>query len=231
MASLKAPPRFHVNMKNHRTLPVANFTCYGIHDEDSYDIQILRSYVNEMIELKRFMVYVVGDTIDSLVMWRGQVKIGNKDLPLHSMIAFFGGIYVVERTHLIPGCFFLSIAWIMAASGIQRQQHPSPWHRTNSFVYYLSVFFGFKYHLSRQQKLIRPMENHKEAFNFESNWSQRIETDIAVVWKKWDLQNEMDRIGNEDLNTEESKAPTDPLLIALEQLKPRLFPIQLRLRG
>ena len=90
MSALQATPRHHVNMKSHRTLPVANFTCYGNHDEDCYDVQLLRSYVNEMIELKRLLVYAVGDSISSLIMWRGQVKVGSKHLPLHSLLAFFG---------------------------------------------------------------------------------------------------------------------------------------------
>ncbi len=222
-------PRFHVNMQYEKSLPVANFTCYGQHNEDNYDIQLLRSYVNEMIQLKRLLFYAVGDAAKSLVMWKGQVKLFGKDLPLHSACAFLSAMYVIERPHLLPGYFFISIAWIMLASMLCRTQHPSPWQKVPSFYHYLHILI--KGEAPKKRTTILTMENHKEAEEFEANWEHRIKTDLDASWKAWELQLEMDRIGNEDLNTEETKTLTDPLAIALENLKPRLFPIQKRLRG
>ena len=77
-------------MRSRKSLPVANFTTFGMHNEDHYDVKILRCYVNEMIELKRFFYYAVEDTFKSLILWRGQVKVGDTLLPLHSAIAFLG---------------------------------------------------------------------------------------------------------------------------------------------
>ena len=229
MAALKPLPRFHVNMKSKKTLPVANFTCYGSHNEDNYDIQLLRSYVNEILELKRFLVYAVADSINSLIMWRGQVQVGDVCLPLHSAFAFFSGIYVIERLHLIPGCFFLTIAWMMMASMTYRLKHPSPWQTTTSFFDYLSILLNGK--SLGKRTVIKSMENHEQAAKHEANWDHRIKTDMDAAWKAWELQLEMDQIGNEDLNTTENKASADPIALALASLKPRLFPIQKRLEG
>ena len=242
-----------------QTLPVANFTVYGTHNEDHYDIQLLRDYINEIIEVKRFLVYAIGDSFSSLMMWRGQVKVGSCYLPIYSFVAFFGGIFIVERPHLLPGCFFLTIAWIMLASMMNRLQHPSPWHKTNSFVDYLSMLRNEK--LSKRKTVIKRMENHEEAEKYEANWDHRIKSDVDAAWKVWDLQLEMNEIGNEDMNTEVKKKSADPLgkmnvealansktlcipccthqvtftllstALALQSLKPRLFPIQVRLKG
>ena len=162
-------------------------------------------------------------------MWRGQVKIGGKHLPVHSAIAFFGGTYVIERPHLLPGCFFLTISWIMLASMTYRIQHPSPWHKTNTFMHYLSILVHGK--STDQQAVIEPSTtNHEEAVRYKANWEHRMKTDYDASWKEWELQMEMDRIGNEDLNTEHKKNAVDPISIALETLKPKLFPMQCRLR-
>jgi len=228
LASLKPYPRFHINMRSRKSLPVANFTTFGMHNEDHYDVKILRCYVNEMIELKRFFYYAVEDTFKSLILWRGQVKVGDTLLPLHSAIAFFGSIYVIEHPHLLPGCFFLSIAWIMLASLNNRIEHPSPWHRSFSFLHYLNILIHGKSTSTLTE--IKSMEGHEETMKFEANWANRMKTDLDAINHAWSLQQEMDRIGNEDLQTEEKKTSTDPLHIALSGLSSRLFPIQKMLR-
>jgi hypothetical protein len=209
LAALRPTPRLHVNMQNSDILPVANFTCYGTHDEEHYDVHLLRSYVNEMIEMKRFLVYVVWDSVGSLIMWRGQVEFGKIHLPLHSLLAFFGGIHLVENLHQLPAFSFFFIAWGMIASCTNRQRHPSPWHRTNSFFYYLMVLLSKK-GSPQKQTIISEMENHENALQFEKNWSNRISTDMDVAMKQLTLQDETDRIGNENFNTKQSQE-LDPL--------------------
>lgn len=228
LQSLQPAPRFHVNMKKRMSLPVAKYTCFGAHNNEEFDITLMRSYVNEMLELKRFLKYAINDSISSLVMWRGQVKVGKYFLPLHSATAFFGGMYIIERPHMIPGCFFLSIAWVMLASLNSRIEHPSPWERTLPFTHYLSLLIWGKSPLSHDE--IRPMQCQRESCRFIENWETRIKTDLDAVNKKWELQLEMDKIGNEDLQTEEQKNSADPIEIAKAKMSPWLFPMQLRLR-
>lgn len=211
LAALQPMPKLHVNMKCEKTLPVANFALYGDHNEDKYDIQLLKSYVYEMLDLKRDMKYVVKDSLSSLVMWRGQVKISEKIyLPIHSMIAFTVGTYVIERPHLLPSCFFLSLAWIMLASMTYRHCHPSPWHHTINFTDYFNMLTE-RSSSSERKTEIRKSYNKNEIEKFVCNWEHRLKTDYDASWKEWELQLEMDRIGCEDLNTEEKKKiSTDP---------------------
>jgi hypothetical protein len=228
--SINPAPRFHVNMQKKQSLSVANFTCFGSHNEDKDDITLLRSYVNEMLELKRFLLYAINDAFTSLIMWRGQLQVGKLMIPANSAMAFFGGIYVVENPHLIPGCFFLTIAWIMIASLNSRMHHPNPWHRTMPFSYYLSLAILGK--ANSPQVEIKPMEFDEQSTKYEINWQTRIETDLNAVNKRWELQLEMDKIGNENLETQEKirKVSADPVAIAMESLASRLGPMQRRLR-
>ena len=228
MASLKPAPRFHVNMQKKMTLPVANFTCFGSNNEDNYDFNLIRSYVNEMLEMKRFLTYAIHDAVTSLMMWRGQVKIGSVYVPLHSSLAFFGGIYVIERPHLIPGCFFLSIAWVMLASLNTRLQHPSPWCQTRSFSHYLFLLMNGSPSIPVEQ--INSNQFKEESLKYEAYWETRIQTDLEAINKRWELQLEMQRIGNEDLQTEEKGNLADPIAMAKKSISTWLFPIQRRLR-
>ena len=54
------------------------------------------------------------------------------------------------------------------------------------------------------------MENHENAVQFERNWTNRIATDMDVATKQLTLQDETDRIGNENFNTKQSQE-LDPL--------------------
>ena len=95
------------------------------------------------------------------------------------------------------------------ASLTDRCQHPSPWRRTNGFLYYLCILRTGQ--APEKATVIYPNENETEAEQFEENWSHRIKTDYDAAWKAWELQLKMDHIGNEDLNTEEKKSTADPL--------------------
>ena len=64
---------------------------------------------------------------------------------------------------------------------------------------------------SSERTEIRKSYNKNEIENFVCNWEHRLKTDYDASWKEWELQLEMDRIGCEDLNTEEKKKiSTDP---------------------
>lgn len=199
------------------------------YNEDFYDIKLLRSYVNEILELKRFLFYAVGDACHSLIMWNGQVQVGNLFLPLHSVFAFLTGVYIVERPHLIPGYFFICIAWIMFATMIQRIQHPSPWKRTLPFYYFLSILiYGNDAVMDHDD--IPAYQGHDENEKFDDYWSNRILKDFDMSNKIWEIQKEIEQLGNQDLHTKEKKVDYDPLTAVLSSLSDRLFPIQLRLR-
>ena len=182
---------------------------------------LLRSYINEIFDYKQSVSYSIGDSFSSLVFWRGQVKVGYLNLPLHSAIAFFIGIYAVERPHLLPSLIFLGIALAMLANMTARAQHPSPWRRCISFWHYLTILRNDRPPLSVRK--IRAGEGSKEAEAYEGAWIRRIEADTEAAAKQWQLQQELNEIGNERIETKDESFHIDPLA--------RLLPYQLRIAG
>mmetsp|Transcript_13045 Transcript_13045/g.20259 ORF Transcript_13045/g.20259 Transcript_13045/m.20259 type:complete len:672 (-) Transcript_13045:878-2893(-) len=211
MSTLKPRPNLHTNIEDDAHLAVARFACYGKHDEDVYDMMFIWYYIKEILDIIKFSRFAISDAIGSLIMWRGQVKVRDMYLPVHSAIAFVGGIYFIERPHLLPGCFFLSLAWLMLASMIHRQQNPSIWHKTNSFFYYLAVLLNMK--PTTNKTVIKSMENAENAAIYEANWEHRINFSQEIGRKNRDLNYEVERIGNEKLSDEHKKkwAQKDPL--------------------
>lgn len=213
MTSVFKPlPNLHVNIEDDSHLAIARFTCSGKHDEDVYDIMFVWFYIKEILDIIKFSRFAISDAIGSLIMWRGQVKIGRFHLPLHSAIAFLGGSYVIERPGLLPGCYFLCLAWFMLALLIHRQQHPSVWHKTNSFLYYFAVLLGIK-KKKENRTVIKPMENAEGAAIYEANWEHRIAFSQEIGIKTRDMNYEVERIGNTSLSDDKAAKTSysDPL--------------------
>ena len=130
---LKPSPQFNANTQREMILSITNFTCYGNHNEDCYDVKFLWCYINVIFELKLFLSYSVAVTFRSLIMWNGQVKVRPLCLSLH-LACVFCGIYLVKRSYLLPGLFLLRSAWMMIASMNGISHHPSPWQRRPIFL-------------------------------------------------------------------------------------------------
>ena len=157
------------------------------------------------------------------------MQVGKMHLPLHSAVAFFGGIYLVERPHLLPGFFFLGIAWIMIFNMNLRSRHPDPWNRSLTFSYFFSILLTGEPPISYTK--IDKYEGHEDKVRYDLNWKNRIDTDLDAANRAWELQEEMNKVGNEELHTAEEKVEHDPVAIAMNSLASRLFPMQKRLRG
>jgi len=206
----------------------------------------MKAHLSELSHHYTSLSYAISDTFDSLTMWRGQVTITvfglSLCLPLHSAIAFFGGLHLVDRPHLLPASLFLSVAWISLACMNKRIDHPSPWRRTFSFMHYLSILFYNKpssttpYQSSsidncihKDQQLIRVDEGHKETLLIEQAWQKRLAANLDQANEAYYLQEELNQIKNMDWRTKENKL--DPVSKAFEVLAPGLYPLQGRLRG
>ena len=179
--------------------------------------------------MKRFLFYALGDSFDSLLMWRGQVQVGSTVLPLHSAIAFLSGIYVVERPHLAPGFFFFTLAWAMIASMAHRRHHPSPWQRVKPFSYFLSILLSGRSFIT--SPLIEEGTGHEETLILNANWKNRIETDIDAVWKKWELDQELEKVAKQIVHTQEKKVIGTPVDLLLAPLESYILPQQVKLQG
>lgn len=202
MAALGPRPKFHVNVHKEKSFSVVHYTCFGEYGDDKeekFDLTVLKSYVNELLEYKSILKYCLSDAFLSLIFWRGQVKVGEVLLPIHSFLFFYAGITLVERPYLAPSFFLLSVAWIMLATQTQRNQHPSPWNRCRSFADYVEVLHHGTSLLSTRP--INPHEGAKEAEAFEKEWSDRIKKDLKFAATQAAMQAEISSIGNDSIQT------------------------------
>ena len=220
--SRKPMPRIHVNVKKPKSLAVAQYTLHGDIDESKYNMTLLRSHVNEIMEYKRRVSYTIADSVRSLIFWRGQVKVGSVKVPLHSLGAFVIGTWVVERPHLWPSFLCIFVAWVMMANYTTRRSHPFPWKQCTSMSDFLAVICkgGHRATFSR----ILPQEGAEAARQMEEAWKHRLESDFDKANKEWEMQRQLVSIGEERIHTDEAKIKLDPL-------EKWLFPIQQRLCG
>ena len=193
LAAGKARPTMYVNVAKEKTFRVVRYTCFGEYDNpEEFSTTLTRSYVNEILEYKRTIGYVIYDTFKSLVLWRGQVEIFSVMLPLHSLIFFVGSSRLVETPQLIVPYSLLGIAWIMLANLTIRRQHPSPWHRPLSFLDYLNVLRTGK--SSTPIKHIKEFEGAEAAKAYELALTKRVDKDLKMAMKKAELLKEISDI-------------------------------------
>jgi hypothetical protein len=207
LAALAPRPKFHVNVYKEKSLRVVRYTCFGEYGDDNngekFDLTVMRSYVNEVLEYKDTLLYCIGDAILSVIFWRGQVKVCNSlNIPLHSFLIFCSTAFLVEHPHMAPSFFLLSIAWIMLATNTVRRQHPSPWHRCPSFWHYVKTLHQGRSPLSVQS--INPDEGGTEAASYEDAWDRRLKSDQKFAATKAQLIQEMNDFGNENIHTKQS---------------------------
>ena len=202
MACLRPRPKFHVNVSKEKSLKVVRYTChgeYGDEDDQQFDLTVTRSYVNEILSYKKNLSYCFGDAFRSLVFWRGQVRVMNILVPLHSFLFFCASCHLVERPYLAPPFFLLGVAWIMLATLTQRRQHPSPWNRCPSFWNYLEILFCGE--SSVPIKNIQANEGLEETEAYERERNDRLERDLKDAATRAARQAHIDSIGDESIHT------------------------------
>ncbi|GKY99261.1 hypothetical protein MPSEU_000881300 [Mayamaea pseudoterrestris] len=207
LAALCPRPKFHVNVYKEKSLKVVRYTCFGEYGDDNngekFDLIVMRSYANELLEHKDTLLYCIGDAMLSVIFWRGQVKVwDNVYIPLHSFVIFCSTAYLVEHPYMAPSFFLLSIAWIMLATNTVRRQHPSPWHRCPSFWQYAKALHHGRSSLLVQS--IQPDEGRAVAASYEAAWSQRMEVDRKFAATRAQLIQEVSDFGNDIIHTKQS---------------------------
>ena len=184
----QAPEPQWVNSQQWKSHRVAKYCVDGPHDEEIFEMALFRSHINELLTQKRYISYAISDAMKSLIYWRGQVKVGNAWLPLHSAVVFYFSIHVVENPHLIPSFLLFGAGWVMLANMFANTvSHPNPWHRGgHSFARYWSILTCGGVQSSPTP--IAPLEGHKETTRLETKWKKRLADDDA----KWAQQYELD---------------------------------------
>ena len=200
LAALQPRPQIHVNMKKEKSFKVIRYTCFGEHDgEEKFDLTVAKSYVNEIFEYKAALSYVAGDTVRSLMFWRGQVDFCTIMLPVHSFLFFCMSTDLVERPHKIVPYSFLGVAWAMIAMNTMIRQHPSPWNRPPSFWQYLNLLRSGK--SSTPVEMIKEYEGNDAAVAYENAWHKRLEQDRLIAERRARLEEEINNIGDDNIST------------------------------
>ena len=203
LVALHPRPKIFVNVKQPKSFPVIRYTCYGEYDgEEKFDMTVMRSYINEMFEYKGAFGYAVKDTFTSLVFWRGQVEICSIMLPLYSMIFFLMAADFVERPFMLIPYLCFGISGMMLGTLTVRRQHPSPWNRSPSFLYYVLVLLTGKTPTPVAE--IKEYEGYAEATAYEKAWQDRVEQDLILAEKQLKRQQELDEFGDDNIATKTS---------------------------
>lgn len=215
MAALRPCPEIYVNVRMRKSLPVARYTCCGEYDnEEKFSLRILLSYVDELKETYlRRILYALNDGGQSIIFWRGQVKVGPVWIPLHSFLLFCVGITAVERPRMVPAFLFLGVAWFMLVNMQLRMQSPSPWHRCTSYGHYLRVLL-LGSSLPAYVK-VDPGDGWEEQQKIEKALEERKEEDDRFFEKKEAVEKELEEIEGISLQTKSNAAiiPVELLVV------------------
>ena len=233
MEGYRPPEQRFVNSQQKKTHRIARYTVDGPHDEEVFEMNLFRSHINELLTQKRYMMYAIYDASRSLIFWRGQVKVGNVWLPLHSAVLFFSLTHVVETPHLLPSFVLFGCGWILLANMLLRVSHPNPWHRGHSFAHYWNIMVhGKSSHATNKRGVrIKPLQGHEEASRLMEKWEQRLADEDADYAKQLDLDAKIKTItdgANVRTRTKAKSAIADPISALAGA---RLLPYQQRLSG
>lgn len=200
LAALQPRPKIFVNVKKQKSFKVVRYTCYGEFDgEEEFDMTVARSYMNEFFEYKAAFGYTITDAATSLIFWRGQVEVFSVMIPLHSFLFFCMATDLVERPYMIVSYSLLCVAWIMLANLTIRRQHPSPWITCPSFWHYLHILRTGK--SPTPVSAIKEYEGEAAAQAYEQSWKARLEQDRLIAEEQWKLQEQLNKIGDDNIST------------------------------
>ena len=224
------PSLVQLNFKKKKSLSIVKYTVWGDHQEDKFDLNLLKSEANEMMELLQSIQYAISESLVSLVFWRGQVGGGGasggqqaKKFPLYSLVVYLFLSYVVERPHLLPSLFFWVVFFVMFASYGHRTHHPSPWHQCRHILDFVSILVkGSSFPMSTR---VKAGMGAKETLKLEQARQARIEIDDIVYNKRVEMEAQVTEVeevaANETKKSSGSKVvpQIDPLamLIPLQQ--------------
>ncbi len=136
LASLEPPPPVYVNVTKKRDFAVIRQTCLGKYDEEKYSVNTMKSYIEELQELK-YALFYLEDALMTLFLWRGhfELTIFGREirLPVHSFNAFVVAVFLVEHPQLFPSFCFAVLAWILIAVMGWRRNSENVWIRCFSY--------------------------------------------------------------------------------------------------
>lgn len=162
---------------------MANFVIEGKYDTHEFDMNLFAEYVEALKEDGFALLPILKNAAYSIVFWRGHCPLrlrvfrypplpasDESDslwnrftknvtvlLPLNSVVAFIGGILLVENYNLLPSFVLFAIAWLFLATSGNSNHNPSPWRHRRSFPELTGVL------VSNKSPVVKIEPNQNEA--------------------------------------------------------------------
>jgi len=133
-ATLKSAPalahKTYVSVNDKQDGGALTFT---IADRSVVGIQNFKACLAELLSYSDVMLYIK-EAIATVLFWRGTFFITDDlAVPIHSVIAFFCGTYLVEHPKYLPSFLFGFVAWILLGAMNFKQNNPNPWAKNLSY--------------------------------------------------------------------------------------------------
>jgi len=222
ISSIKGQPNIahQLNFRKKKSLAIVKYTCFGDHLEDKFDLNLLKSEANEMMDMYQSARYATFESLESLIFWRGQVGLaGEAKVPLYSLIAYVFCAYVVERPYLLPSLFFWCTFFVMVASYGHRTHHPSPWHRCRNITDFASILVKGKSFSG--STVIKANIGAQETIKLEAARQSRIELDTVINTKRIEMEQQVSEVEEEaEVNNTASKKKVVPQIDPLAMFIP-----------
>eukprot|EP00588_Corethron_pennatum_P020882 CAMPEP_0194320994 /NCGR_PEP_ID=MMETSP0171-20130528/17239_1 /TAXON_ID=218684 /ORGANISM="Corethron pennatum, Strain L29A3" /LENGTH=1523 /DNA_ID=CAMNT_0039078715 /DNA_START=272 /DNA_END=4840 /DNA_ORIENTATION=+ len=189
MMAISPPPSMHLNISKKKNWKVAQMTCEGKYNMDTYSFDTLNGYINELYSYE-IIYYYLEDVMNSILLWRthnvcvllpsfsfkeNRMNYHRKTLkmPLNSMVFAITTLTLIERPELFPSFSCGVVAWLMLSLGNNRLSHPSPWERPHSFLYFFSIIaFGRS---PSVWSIIKPFEKDLDCADYDNGWEQFVQ--------------------------------------------------------
>ena len=99
LAAMK-PTKLQLNFKRKKSLAIVKYTCHGKQSDDKFDVALVKSMADEMMELMQTIQYAFSETLYAIIFWRHAG---------YSLAVYMFSSYVVERPYHLPS-LLLSIS-------------------------------------------------------------------------------------------------------------------------
>jgi hypothetical protein len=191
-------------------------------------------YIDELREYQYVSLYIE-DAVMTLLLWRGHYALnmfGEKFmLPLHSVVAFFLSVVLVENPELYPSFCFACITWLLISVMSWRSEQPDVWKRCHSFAEIVEKMILGR--CSTRPHSIKPLHEHGKVLAAKEKWMKRIADADALAQRQYleaekeeaERLKEMAEIGEADADISTKVGGG----ISIDPVRATLFPVQLYL--
>ena len=237
--------QIYVNVPTFRDYHVANFVVEGKYDVHVFNMDLFADHVEELRGTAFALLPILHEAALTVLLWRGHRPLNlrvfrcpplptSEDvslwsrytkkftilLPLHSVVAFVGGVLLVEDYNLFPSFLLFAVAWLFLATSSHIDDNPSPWRHPRSFTELMGVLVAN----SSPVETIEPNQNEEaiQKYLADKAAAEKKRTEAAEKNAK-EEQEEKDAVG--DLEAMEDgevdmKTPASGFRVSVNPLKP-----------